>query len=298
MRYLKIAFLASSILIFFQNCSKEVATPAPVGEIWTKEKANDWYKPLKWLVGADYIPATAINELEMWQANTFDTTTIEKEFLLAENLGMNTMRVFLHDQLYQQDSIGFYSRINTFLKIAARHGIRPMFVLFDSCWDPFPSLGKQRDPKPFVHNSGWVQSPGQLALKDSSQYLRLERYVKGVVGNFNSDSRILAWDIWNEPDNMTGSSYQNIELPNKIDYVLPLLKKSFDWARSVNPTQPLTSAVWIGDWSSDAAMRPIEILQVDRSDVVTFHNYGNPRDLEKRILDLQRFGRPVICTEY
>jgi hypothetical protein len=173
-----------------------------------------------------------------------------------------------------------------------------MFVLFDSCWDPFPHLGKQRAPKPHVHNSGWVQSPGQAALKDSTQYPRLKKYVEGVVGHFANDDRILAWDIWNEPDNMTGPSYEKVEIPNKVEYVLPLLEKSFQWARSVSPSQPLTSGVWAGDWSSDSALKPIEKLQLEESDIITFHNYSNPNDLEIKIKQLQRYGRPMICTEY
>ena len=102
---------------------------------------------------------------------------------------------------------GFKKRIDTFLGIAAKHKIRPMLVLFDSCWDPFPKLGPQRAPKPGVHNSGWMQSPGAEALKDRSQYPRLEAYVKGVVGAFANDDRVLAWDVWNEPDNPNRSSY-------------------------------------------------------------------------------------------
>jgi hypothetical protein len=290
------------ILIFicfiFQNCTKEVVVNNGGPEIWSKEKANEWYKNQKWLVGSNYIPSNAINQLEMWQAATFDTTTIEKEFVLAESLGMNTMRVFLHDLLHQQDSIGFYNRIDVFLKIASRHKIKPMFVFFDSCWDPFPVAGKQRDPKPFVHNSGWVQSPGQNALKDSAQYARLEKYVKGVVANFAHDSRILAWDMWNEPDNMTDPAYRNVEIPNKLDYVMPLVKKSFSWARQAHPDQPLTSAVWFGNWSSDAVMTQIERLQIEHSDIISFHRYAPPQDLERDILSLQRYGRPILCTEF
>lgn len=170
-------------------------------ERWAEGKARYWYVKLPWLVGANYIPATAINELEMWQADSFDPQRIEKELQWAESIGMNTMRVFLHDLLWQQDPAGFRKRIDEFLKIASRHGIRPMLVLFDSCWDPFPRLGPQKKPTPGVHNSGWVQSPGAEALADASQHPRLEAYVKGVVTAFGKDRRVLAWDIWNEPEN-------------------------------------------------------------------------------------------------
>src|SRR5690348_10679224 len=190
---------------------------------WTEQAARDWYAKQPWLVGANYIPATAINELEMWQASTFDPQRIDKELGWAESIGMNTMRVFLHDLLWDQDASGFKKRINTFLEIAYKHKIKPMFVLFDSCWDPFPKLGPQHAPKPGVHNSGWVQSPGAKALEDPSQYERLEKYVKGVVGAFGRDRRVLAWDIWNEPDNTNGSSYGKLEPAKKLDFVLALL---------------------------------------------------------------------------
>jgi len=266
--------------------------------IWSKEQANTWYDKQPWPVGCNFIPSTAINELEMFQAETFDTATINRELGWAAAIGMNTVRVYLHDLLWQQDAPGFQKRLETFLAIAARHHIKPIFVLFDSCWDPFPALGKQHDPKPFVHNSGWVQSPGFNGLKDSTQYPRLEAYVKGVVEKFANDDRILAWDIWNEPDNTNNSAYGKVELPNKAEYVLPLLQKSFEWARSVNPSQPLTSGVWAGDWSSPEKLKPIEKVQLDQSDIITFHNYENGEEFEKRIKWLQPLGRPLICTEY
>lgn len=266
--------------------------------IWTPKQAQSWYKKQPWLVGPNFMPSTAINQLEMWQEATFDTLTIDKELGLAQSLGMNTARVFLHDLLHQQDSIGFYLRINKFLEIADRHKIKPLLVFFDSCWDPFPKAGTQRDPKPYVHNSGWVQSPGQIALKDSTSYPRLEAYVKGVIRRFASDKRILGWDIWNEPDNMTGPSYEKVELPNKVDYVLPLLKKSFIWARSANPSQPLTSGIWTGDWSSHEHLKPIDQLQLEQSDIISFHNYNDGQEFEKRIIQLKRFKKPLLCTEY
>jgi Beta-1,4-xylanase len=296
--------LTASVLILSTACndrgenqqSAQQDTPA-TREIWTKEEANAWYAQQGWLVGANFLPSTAINQLEMFQAETFDTATINRELGWAASLGMKTMRVYLHDLLWN-DAEGFSKRLDTFLEICKRHGIKPMLVLFDSCWDPFPKTGKQRNPKPHVHNSGWVQSPGYEALKDSTQYPRLEAYVKGVVGKFANDDRILAWDVWNEPDNTNNSSYGMVELPNKIDYVLPLLEKTFIWARSANPSQPLTSGVWRGNWSSPDSLQPIEKLQLEQSDIITFHNYENGEEFEKRIKWLQPLGRPIICTEY
>ncbi|AFL85800.1 endo-beta-mannanase [Belliella baltica DSM 15883] len=289
-------------LIAFISCdlkSKQEHVKEPSSSsLWTKEQANSWYLKQGWLVGSNYNPASAINQLEMWQADDFDGESIEKELGWARELGMNTMRVYLHDLLWEQDSTGLLERMDTFLDIASSHDIRPLFVFFDSCWDPFPSTGKQRDPRPHVHNSGWVQSPGYYALEDKSQYPRLEKYVKGVVKRFAKDERILGWDIWNEPDNDTGNSYRAVDLPQKEKYVLPLLDKAFGWARSQNPIQPLTSGLWVGDWSSHESLTDLQRLQVEQSDIITFHNYDDPLEFEKRIKWLLRYERPLLCTEY
>lgn len=265
---------------------------------WTEERANAWYARQPWLVGANYIPATAINELEMWQADTFDPARIDKELGWAQSIGMNTMRVFLHDALWSQDAEGFKTRISRFLAIAQKHRIKPMLVLFDSCWDPFPKLGPQRAPAPGRHNSGWVQSPGARGLEDPAERIRLEAYVKGVVGAFGQDSRVLAWDIWNEPDNLNGSAYGAVELKDKVERVLALLPKAFEWARAGNPTQPLTSGLWQGDWTDDSKLSPTAAIQAAYSDVISFHDYNNPTAFEKRIQSLQRYRRPLLCTEY
>jgi hypothetical protein len=211
---------------------------------------------------------------------------------------MNTMRVFLHDLVWQEGSQAYRQRIDAFLTIAAKHHIRPMFVLFDSCWDPAPAQGKQHEPVPGVHNSGWVQGPGSAALQDPAQQERLEAYVKGVVGAFGKDPRVLAWDVWNEPDNTNSSSYGAREPRNKAELVLALLPKAFAWAREAGATQPLTSGIWKGDWSSLDAMGPMGKLQITLSDVISFHNYEKPEVFEKKIVQLEKFGRPLICTEY
>ena len=108
---------------------------------WSEARPTPGTRKQPWLVGSNYTPATAINELEMWQADTFDPKTIDKELGWAEGLGMTTMRVFLHDLAWQQDAAGFRERIDRFLDIAAKHHIKPLFVLFDSCWDPNPAAG-------------------------------------------------------------------------------------------------------------------------------------------------------------
>jgi hypothetical protein len=266
---------------------------------WTEQWANEWYAKQPWLVGSNYVPKSAINQLEMWQESTFSPGEIDQEFSWAEAMGMNTMRVFLHDLLWEQDEKGFRKRIDQFLGIAARHHIRPVLVLFDSCWDPQPRLGPQHPPIPGVHNSGWVQSPGAAALADTSQIPRLKSYVSGVVGAFGKDDRILAWDVWNEPGADNAGSYAKEELKDKTEKVKKLLPQVFAWARETDPTQPLTSGVWGVDTSPDGAkLGELQRIQLRESDVITFHNYSWPEFFRRQVGWLKKYNRPVICTEY
>ncbi len=272
------------------------AAPQPTPRLWTMQGANQWYAGQPWLVGSNYLPSYAVNELEMWQADTFDPKRIDKELGWAQWLGLNTMRVFLHDLLWKQDPEGFKQRINTFLNLCNRHQIRPIFVLFDSCWNPNPHLGPQPKPTPGVHNSQWVQSPGAQALTDPAQYPRLKSYVQGVVGAFGKDGRVLAWDIWNEPDNTNGARFK--EPANKVQLVLALLPQAFAWARSANPRQPLTSGIWRENPAKPNTLSPMAKIQLNNSDIISFHNYEPAAQFEAEVKWLQQYNRPIICTEY
>ncbi len=262
---------------------------------WSQEKANAWYAEQPWLVGANFVPSDAINQFEMFQDWTWNPALNDKELGMAEGIGMNTMRVFLQDQLWTSNPEGFKRRLDEFLTIAAKHHIRPVLVLFDSCWETNPHLGPQHPPIPGVHNSGWVQSPGTKELMDRSYEPKLEAYVKGVVGAFANDKRVLAWDVWNEPNN---GNRKKDEAPNKTELVDALLPKVFAWARSAKPSQPLTSGVWEGDWSHADKESSTTKIQLAESDVISFHNYDWPEGFEARIKELQPLGRPILCTEY
>ena len=295
MKRAKSVFMTSALIVI-GLCTSIAWAQTPR---WPEQKANAWYARQPWLIGSNYVPKSAINQLEMWQEATFDPVQIDKELTWAEAIGMNTMRVFLHDLLWEQDAAGFQKRIDQFLTISSRHHIRPMFVLFDSCWDPLPHLGLQHPPVPGVHNSGWVQSPGATALADASQYPRLKAYVRGVVGAFAKDDRILAWDVWNEPGADNGGSYEKQELKDKTARVMTLLPQAFEWAREANPVQPLTSGVWAVDTSPDGAdLGELQRFQLRESDIVTFHNYRWPEDFKREVMWLKKYNRPVICTEF
>lgn len=265
---------------------------------WTAERANAWYAQQPWYVGANFVPSTASNQFEMWQAETFDPVTIDRELGWAAQAGFNGMRVYLHDMLWKADAAGFEERIDQYLSIANKHGIKTMLVLFDSVWNPFPELGKQEEPVPGVHNSRWVQSPHVDIQKDPAQWEpELKPYVAGILTRFKDDARVYAWDLLNEPGNPT-PQYQPKEgwtREEKEAAHLELLKKLYAWAREVAPSQPLTTGVWV-----DVGKRkhPLDEYMLAQSDIITFHCYGPLKEMKVAVEAMKKLGRPVVCTEY
>jgi len=249
--------------------------------VWSEQKAKTWYAQNQWLVGSDFIPSTAINQLEMWQADTFDPKTIDRELGYAQGIGMNVMRVFLHHLAWQEDPEGFKKRVDAYLAISSKHGIKTMFVFFDDCWNKEPKTGKQPEPKPGIHNSGWAQDPGQPASENPANFPILEKYVKDVLTRFANDKRILLWDLYNEP----GNSDKGLKS-------LPLLKEVFKWSRQVNITQPVSAGLWRWDYET------LNAFQAANSDVITYHDYDPAEDHLKLVQLLKVNGRPLICTEY
>jgi len=251
----------------------------PAGQ-WSLAKANAWYAQHQWINGSDFIPSTAINQLEMWQAATFDPKTIDQQLGWAESIGFNTMRVFLHSLAWKEDPAGFKNRVDQYLAIANKHHIQTIFVFFDDCWNANPKPGKQPEPKTGVHNSGWVQDPGRV-INTKAGYEELHKYVADVLRRFGHDKRILLWDLYNEPGNS-----------NKKEASLPLLTKIFAWAREAAPEQPISAGLWAWDYEK------LNTFQVKNSDVITYHDYEIPEWHQRVVQLLKAYGRPVICTEY
>lgn len=266
---------------------KDVSARAPADENgrWPVERANRWYDALPWPVGCNFIPSTAINQIETWQAESFDPTTMDRELGWAEGLGFNTVRVFLHDLVWEADPAGFKKRVDSFLGLCRKHRIRAIVTFFtNGCYYGFNrevKLGKQPDPMPGVHNSGWVQTPGAKSVNDPATWGRLEKYVKDVIGTFANDERVLLWYLYNEPWNTAKGAKS-----------LPLMREAFGWAREVNPSQPLTSCL-----GADG-LTPMNVFLVEACDVLTFHNYGGVKNVEMQIKQYKAFGRPLLCGEY
>ena len=292
------------ISLIFIQCQQ---TSPSVKEVrWSEERAWQWHKEYGWMIGSNFNPSTSINQLEFWQEDTYDPETIERELEWSAELGMNTHRVYLHNLLWDQDSLGFMKRIENYLEISETKGIKTLFVLLDDCWHPAPKLGKQPEPMPFVHNSWWVQAPGSAILGDSSRHHEVKNYIKGVISHFAEDERVIGWDIYNEPGNVAPTQKGHNEFAIKGDkdiYTLSLIRKAFKWAREAKPSQPLTSSIWKTwekdeDWSKLDNLSDLSRFIVSNSDIISFHTYGDIKEMKLRVDQLEIYNRPIMCTEY
>lgn len=255
------------------------------GTRWSEAKAAEWSARQPWLAGCNYIPSDAINQIEMWSADTWSPELIDKELGWAEELGFNTLRVFLSSVVWENDRDGFVKRIDEFLNICAAHSIRPHLVFFDDCWNAESHYGRQPEPRPGVHNSGWVRDPSMSRRENpDTLFPKLEAYVTDIVCTFAGDDRILFWDLYNEPggNDQYGAS-------------LPLVEKAFEWARSCNPSQPLTVGIWcVGDQRFDS----LNSFCLNNSDIISYHNYSGADSHRVLAQSLKMLNRPVVCTEY
>jgi hypothetical protein len=298
-------------LLFFACSSKPTPDPAAAPDVsdelatedrWPAKKANAYAVARPQPLGANYINRGAINQLEMWQEETFNPGQIDEELGWAAAIGMNSMRVYLHNLVWEQDSTGFLERIEQYLDIAEKHEISTTFVLFDAVWNPVAALGTQPAPQARVHNSGWVQSPQSRQLMNGERYFPIAKYyVQGILRHFKDDDRIYMWDLYNEPDNDNFGKFPN-EPKNKADFAYVLLVKSFTWAREINPSQPLTAGVWWGELfnkvDEDIPLGRFNEFQLEHSDLISYHSYRDAGHHAKTIARLQKYGRPLVCTEY
>jgi len=265
---------------------------------WSEADAWGWRERTGWLFGCNFVPSTAGNQLELWQEDTFDPATIDRELgWAADLLEMNAVRLFLHDLVWSADGEAFLDRVDRVLDLAAGHGIRAMPVLFDGIWDPEPRLGPQRTPTPRTHNSIWVQGPGAAVVGDRERWPSLRPYVDAVLDRFGADERVVAWDLFNEPDS-PNDAYAGGDPPEKANLVGELVELVWEWAVEADPSQPLTVGLFTLDGTARLAESgPVARAAIERSDVVTFHSYGGERELDGMAAQLGD-QRPLVCTEW
>lgn len=270
------------LLAGLTSCCETTSVDVLKANQWSKERAQKWFDEQGWIVGCNFVPSNAVNQLEMWQKETYSPELIDKELSWAEELGFNTMRVYLHSMVWEADAEGFKTRLDDYLSIASKHGIKTVLVFFDDCWNPEATIGQQPAPKTGVHNSGWVHDPiVSRRANQEENFALLERYMKDILTTFKDDERVLMWDLYNEPGNT-----------NQLTKSLPLLKKCFQWAREVNPSQPLTAGMWRLDFYE------LNKFSFENSDIITYHCYHN-KDIHQEWIHFMRlYERPLICTEW
>ena len=160
-----------------------VGGPAVAGFATAASPSEDY----SWIRGANYVPSYATTDVEIWLH--YDPDAIERELGYAEHLKLNSLRVFLQYLVWEHDPETFMANLEDFVTRCARRGIRPMLVLFDSCFGTDPSL----------ESSGfWVANPGPSRMHRNF-WPQAECYARDVVGHFRGDSWILIWDVVNEP---------------------------------------------------------------------------------------------------
>ncbi len=268
-------------------CQKNSCTAA-YGK-WTEDAAREWYSDMDWPVGCDYVPAYAGNQLQMWDSATWDAEAIDYELGLAEDLGFNTVRVFLHHKLWEADKDAFFGHVDEFLGIADKHGISVLVTLFTNGGSEERFIGEEITPVKGIHNSIWAQTPGRTIVNDPSSWGLVEAYEKDVLQRFKDDGRIIAWCLYNEPENVPSV------------HTLPLLKKVFEWAWEVRPSQPMTATVITNPFTRKVKYYerfPIITYVCENSDVISFHCYDGTEEMEAFLKMLEPFGRPLFCTEY
>lgn len=272
---------------------------------WTPQEANAWWDARPWACGFNFLPSTAVNFIEMWHVETFDTATIARELGWAANLGFNSFRINLHYLVWKHDREGLIERLDWIMGVADRLGLTTVPCLFDDCgFGGFePTYGPQPDPVPGVHNSRAVASPGRALLLEQAEWAGFEAYVRDIVQAFRDDNRILFWDLYNEPGNrmVFGTSGFRIFEPDMTAASLALLRLSFEWARSEAPIQPITVAAWTTPEpgsSDDPYQTEIDRTALDASDIITFHAYWDATHVAGFINHLRKLDRPLLCTEW
>ena len=260
---------------------------AQPGERWSEEKANAWYESMEWPVGCDYVPAYAGNQIQMWQSSTWDPEAIDRELGWAEQLGFNSLRIFLHDKVWKAEREAFFSHVDEFLEIADSHGMTCLVTLFTNGGSEQRFVGEEISPVPGIHNSIWAQTPGESVVNNPEKWNQVKEYEQDVLRRYKDDKRIIAWCLYNEPQNTQRG----------VKKTLPLMKETFRWAREINPSQPLTAPIWEIP-SSLTPQMPTVTWVWENSDIISFHCYKEPDYLEKFIKLLLPYNRPLVCTEY
>ena len=250
---------------------------------WDGDRVRRWYDNLGVVKGVNYIPRNAVNSTDMWRKETFDPDLINEELGWVRKAGYTTLRVQLQYIAWKEDPKGFMERLEKFMDLAARNTLKVVPVLFDdkNFANMDPVAGPQPEPIPGKNNARWVPSPGPAAVKDRSTWPDLEKYFRDVMEKYKGDDRVVYWDLYNR----AGDS----EL---WEATLPLMDQVFNWARDIDPKQPLAAPAWT---KPNSAMT---VHKLERSDIVTFQSFETAGQIEALLTLLKRYDRPIICSDW
>ncbi len=252
-------------------------------ERWAPDRVETWYENMGVVKGVNYIPRNAVNSTEMWAEETFDPEVIDEELGWAKNAGYTTLRVQLQYAVWEADPEGFIDRMETFFDLAEDYDMRVVPVLFDdrNFAQREPFLGQQPEPIPGEHNARWTPSPGAEVVRDRSKWGGLEEYVTSILEEFKRDDRVAYWDLYNRSGD-----------DDLWEETLPLMDQAFNWAREVDPKQPLAVAAWTRPESAMSSR------MLEKSDIITFQSFKSASEVEALLLLLKRYDRPIICSDW
>lgn len=275
---------------------------------WTKEQAWDWYNARPWVMGVNYVPAITLHGIELFQEDTHEEVmqSVRREFTLMQDVGINSVRVFLPFNVWYHDREKFFERMDRFLAELDAHGVTMMPVIFNDCvgfrkpddvtpprpggWQHY-DIGCHGGQKADNAFSGETRRVAWILWDEPEWRPVLEEYERALIGRYRDDPRIYCWDLWNEPGNS-----------NRHDMSIPYLRRAFEIGRELDPIQPLTAAPWSypADYgvNPDADVEPIQRVALDESDIVTFHNYECIERVRNVIAGIEREGRPMLNTEW
>lgn len=276
-------------------------------ERWSESQAWDWYEKKPWVMGINYVPSITLHAVELWQEDTYPEVieSVRKEFILMQDIGLNSVRMFLPFHIWFHEKEKFLERLDCFLDELASRNITMMPVLFNDC----VGFGRPKDITPHMshgwqqydigHHGGHKKNPftgeqeqiGWCLWDEPEWQETLEEYLIALLERFGKDERIYIWDLWNEPGNS-----------NRHDRSIPYIKRVFEIARNINPVQPLTAGVWSYPESygvdDSVDVETVQRLALDESDIITFHQYEGIERVNRVVKQLQKEKRPMLNTEW
>jgi hypothetical protein len=261
---------------------------------WDERRAFQYMQRFGEVKGCNYVPSDGSSIL-----HSPNKELIRREIGWARNVvGLNSVRVWVDLADYQINEEQVLTNFESFLGTCDANQIKVLPVLsLQSFLDPeydskaAGASGPLLDFHPSVHGGGWRYSnrlgwpccepEGNIPSKTMAAWVKTkpaaEHFIRSLLSRYAKDDRVLLWDLYNEAPKAAR----------------PLVETIFQWAREVNPSQPL-SVCWQGH---------------DLSDVITFHTYARPGfetanrnspgwDFLTELDWARAWGRPMLCTEW